>query len=259
VTVRDAFKDEMAMLDELCGCRTPTEQWLEEILTDVDAEIEPNGYHDLIHNVLRRIARETLMRTYGSLLWVSTDLKVLKDPKPHYLFGVIAIEKDTGTCVTWDKRTKTPYLYRDLYSVDDFVRLLEEVDLRVGDIFGDEVRFNYSDAVTDANLTLKELVRTYEVTVAADADVWDVLEYLCDHNDLCPTLKKIAGLVREAFPDATITLSVSHDPEVDDDDCLVVQVRPKRPDATLNEKLDHILNVIEGKSRNSSGWVRLTC
>jgi hypothetical protein len=258
VTVRDAFKGEMAMLDKLSGCSDPTEQWLGEVLTDVDAEIEPNDYYDLIHNVLRRIARETLMRIYGSSLWVSTDLKVLKDPKPHYLFGVIAVEKDTGICVTWDKCAKTPYLYRDLYSVDDFVRLLEEVDLRVSNIFGDEVGFNYSDAVTDANLTLKELAHTYKVIVAADADVWDVLEYLCDRCDLCPTLKEIAGMVREAFPDATITLKVSHDPEVDDD-CLVMQVQPKQPDATLNEKSDRILNVIEGKLRNSSGWVRLTC
>jgi hypothetical protein len=257
VTVRDAFKDEMAMLDELAGCSTPTEQWLEEVLTDVDAEIEPNGYHDLIHSVLRRIARETLMRIYGSLLWVSTDLKVLKDPKPHYLFGVIAIEKDTGTCVTWSKRTESPYLYRDLYSVDDFVGLLEEVDLRVSAIFGDEVRFDYSDAVTDANFTFKELARTYRITLAADTDVWDVLDYLCDHDDLCPTLKEIVKLVRETFPDATITLSVSHNPEIDDE-CLTVQVQPKQPDATLNEKLDRILNAVNGKLRNSSGWVRLT-
>jgi hypothetical protein len=258
MTVRDAFKDEMAMLDKLSGCSDPTEQWLGEVLTDVDAETEPSDYHNLIHSVLRRIVRETLMRIYGTMLWVSTDLKVLKDPKPHYLFGVIAIGKDTGICVTWDKHTKTPYLYRDLYSVSDLVGLLEEVGLRASGVLGDKVRLDYSKAVTDANLTLKELAHTYRVIVAADADVWDVLEYLCDHCNLCPTLKEIAKLVRDAFPDATITLKVSHDPEVDDD-CLVMQVQPKRPDATLNEKLDRILNVIEGKLRNSSGWVRLTC
>lgn len=257
MTVRDAFKDEMVMLDQLAGCSDPTEQRLEEVLTSVNTEIEPNGYHDLIHNVLRRIARETLMRIYGSLLWVSTDLKVLKDPKPHYLLGVIAIEKDTGICVTWSKRTKSPYLYRDLYSVDVFVGLLEEVDLRVSAIFGDEVRFDYSDAVTDANFTLKELARTYRVVVAADADIWDVLDYLCDHDDLCPTLREIAKLVRGAFPDATITLSVSHDPEIDDE-CLTVQLQPKQPNTTLNEKLEHILNAVNGKLRQSSGWVRLT-
>ena len=257
MTVRDVFKDEMAMLDELVGCSTPTEQWLEEVLTDVDAEVEPNGYHDLIHNVLRRIARETLMRIYGSLLWVSTDLKVLKDPKPHYLFGVIAIEKDTGICVTWDKRTKTPYLYRDLHSVDDLVGLLEKVDLRVSAIFGDEVRSDYSEAVRNANFTLKELAHTHRITLAADTDVWDVLDYLCDHDDLRPALKEIARLVRVTFPDATITLSVSHDPEIDNE-CLTVQVQPKQPDATLNEKLDRILNAVNGKLRNSSGWVRLT-
>jgi hypothetical protein len=261
MTVRDAFKDELAMLDELAGCSTPTEQWLEEALTDVNPDVGfDGGIHDLNHAVLRRIVRETLMRIYGSLLWVSTNLKVLEDPKPHYLLGVIAIEKDLGICITWDRRTKTPYLYRDLYSVDDLVQLLEEVDLRAGGILGDEVRFDYSDAVTSANLTLKEIVRTYRVTVAADADVWDVLEYLCDHYDLCPTLKEIAKLVRETFPDATITLSVCHDPEIDDeyvDEYLKVEVKPSAPDPTLNDKLDRILNVIAGKLRNSSGWVQI--
>jgi hypothetical protein len=237
VTVRDAFKDEMAMLDELCGCSTPTEQWLEEVLGDVDAEIEPNGYHDLIHNVLRRIARETLMRIYGSSLWVSTDLKVVKDPKPHYLFGVIAIEKDTGICATWDKRTKSPYLYRDLYTVDDFVGLLEEVDLRVSDIFGDEVRSDYSEAVTNANITLKEIVHEYGVTVAADTDVCDVLDFLCQRNDLCKKLKATAGLFRATFPDATLTLSIYYNPLIDGER-LMLQVQPNflnQSDATLNE------------------------
>ena len=238
MTVRDAFKDEMAMLDELCGCNTPTEQWLEEVLTDVDAEVEPNGYHDLIHNVLRRIARETLMRIYGSVLWVSTDLKVLKDPKPHYLFGIIVIEKDTGICVTWDKRTKSPYLYRDLYSVDDFVGLLEEVDLRVSAIFGDEVRSDYSEAVRNANLTLKELAHAYGVTVAADTDVGDIVEHLCDHSHLCKKLKVSAGLFRATFPDAPITLSVYYNPLIDSER-LLLQVQPdfrKQPDTTLNEE-----------------------
>ena len=237
MTVREAFKGEMAMLDELCGCGTQTEQWLEEVLTDVDAEIEPNGYHDLIHSALRRIVRETLMRIYGSSLWVSTDLKVLKDPKPHYLFGVIAIEKDTGICVTWDKRTKSPYLYRDLYSVDDFVGLLEEVDLRVSGIFGDEARSDYSEAVTNANLTLKELAHTYGVTVAADTDVWDIVEHLCDRSDLCKKLKASAELFRATFPDAPITLSVYYNPIIGGER-LLLQVQPNfqsLPDATLNE------------------------
>jgi hypothetical protein len=238
MTVRDAFKDEMVMLDEVASCSTPTEQWLEEVLTNVDAEIEPNDNHDLIHAVLRRIARETLMRIYGSLLWVSTDLKVLKDPKPHYLLGVIAIEKDTGICVTWDKRTKNPYLYRDLYSVDDLVGLLEEVDLRVSGIFGDEVRSDYSEAIMNANRTLKELACKYGVTVDANTNVDDVLDYLCNHNNLCKNLKASAALFREVFPDATITLCVYYNPLIDSER-LMLQVQPhfpEQPDATLNEE-----------------------
>ncbi len=140
MTVREALKDELAMLDQLSGCSDQTEHWLEKTLTDVNPEVGfDGGIHDLIHNVLRRIVRETLMRIYGTMLWVSTDLKVVEDPKPHYSLGVIAIEKDTGICITWDKRTKSPYIYRDLYSVEDFVGLLEEVDLRMVEVFGDEM------------------------------------------------------------------------------------------------------------------------
>jgi hypothetical protein len=258
MTVRDAFKDEMAMLDELTGCSNPTEQWLEEVLTNVDAETEPNDYHNLIHSVLWRIVRETLMRIYGSSLWVSTDLKVLKDPKPHYLLGVIAIEKDTGICVTWDKCAKTPYLYRDLYSVEDLIGLIEGVDLKVGEIFGAEARGNYSEALTSAIQTLGELARTYNVSMAYDADIWDVLEYLCDNPKLCPILKEIAKRTRETFPNASITYRFYRDPEKGDE-YLRVQVKPSQPDDTLNEKLDQILNAVYSQFKGASDWIRLCC
>jgi hypothetical protein len=206
MTVRDAFKDEMAMLDELAGCSEPTEHWLEEVLTNVDAETEPNDYHNLIHSVLWRIIRETLMRIYGTMLWVSTDLTVKKDPKPHYSLGVMVIEKDTGICITWDKRTKTPYLYRDLYSVDDFVGLLEDVALRVDKVLGYKVRGNYSSAVTSAWKTLNELLRSYGVRVAGDVDLLDVVEYLCTYPNLCAILLKEAELTKETDPHAIIAL-----------------------------------------------------
>jgi hypothetical protein len=237
MTVRDAFKDELAMLDELEGCSEPTKQWLKEVLTNVDAEADSDSSHDLIHAVLRRIVRETLMRIYGSALWVSTDLKVLKDPKPHYSLGVIAIEKNTGVCVTWNKRTKSPYLYRDLFSVNDLVRLLMEVDLRGVCILGKEVRSDYSEAITNANRTLKELVRKYGVTVAANTDVWDILDYLCEHSDRCKTLMASAALWRGTFPDATITLSIYYNPLIGGER-LMMQVQPnfsELSDATLNE------------------------
>lgn len=204
MTVRDAFKDEMAMLDQLTGCSDPTKHWLEETLTGVDPE--GGDIHGIIHNVLHRIVRETLMRIYGSSLWVSTDLKVLKDPKPHYLLGVIVIEKDTGICVTWDKYAKSPYLYRDLYSVDDFVGLLEDVALRVDGVLGYKVRGNYSSAVTSAWKTLNELLRSYEVRVADDIDLLDVVEYLCTYPNLCAILLKEAELTKETDPHAIIAL-----------------------------------------------------
>jgi len=259
MTVRDAFKDEMAMLAQLAGYSDPTEHLLEEILTDVNPE--GGEMHGLIHNVLHRIVRETLMRIYGTLLWVSTDLKVLKDPKPHYSLGVMAIEKDTGICVTWDKRTNNPYLYRDLYSVDDFVRLLEEVDSRMLGVFGDEICRDNSDAVTTANQTISEMARTYNVFAAYDTDInaeiWDVLEYLCDNPELCPILKEIAKRTRETFPDTPITYRVCQDPEKGNK-YLSVQVRPSQPDDTLNEKLDQILNAVSSQFKGVSGWIQLT-
>ena len=258
MTVRDAFKSEMAMLDELAGCSNPTEQWLEEVLTNVDAETEPTDYHSLIHSVLWRIVRETLMRIYGSLLWVTTDLKVLKDPKPHYSLGVMAIEKETSICVTWDKHAKTPYLYRELYSVEDLIGLIEEVDLRVGEIFGAEARGDYSEALTSANQTLNELARTYNVSAARDASVIDVSEFLCEYPRLCPALKEIAKRTRDAFPDASITYRLHHDPEVGDE-YLLVRVQPSQPDDTLNAKLDQILNAVCSQFKGASGWIRLCC
>jgi hypothetical protein len=259
MTVREAFKDELAMLDQLSGCSDSAEHLLEETLTGVNPGVGVDG--GLIHNVLHRIVRETLMRIYGTMLWVSTDLVVLKDPKPHYSLGVMAIEKDTGICITWDKRTKSPYLYRDLYSIEDIVRLLEEVDSRMLEVFGDEICRDNSDAVTTANQTIVELARTYYVAVAYDADidaeVWDVLEYLCDNPKLCLILKEIAKRTRETFPDAPIAYRICQDPEKGDQ-YLLMRVQPSQADDTLNEKLDQILSVVEGKLRNSSGRVRLT-
>jgi len=256
MTVRDAFKDEMAMLDQLTGCSDPTEHWLGEVLSNVVAEVETDAHHSLIHAVLRRIVKETLMRIYGSLLWVSTDLEVLKDPKPHYSLGVIAIEKDTGICVTWDKHAKSPYLYRDLYAVEDLIGLIEEVDLKTSEIFGAEARGNYSEALTSANQTLDELARTYKVFEARDASEADVSEFLCEYPRLCPALKEIAKRTRETFPDASITYRVYHDPEIDDE-YVLVRVQPSQPDDTLNEKLDQILNAVSSKFKGVGGWIRL--
>jgi hypothetical protein len=252
MTVREALKDELAMLGG------SSEQWLEEVLTNVNPEAGfDGGIHDLIHNVLRRIVRETLMRLYGTLLWVSTNLKVLEDPKPHYSLGVIAIEKNTGICVTWDRHAKTPYLHRDLYSVEDFVGLLEEVDSRMLEVFGDEICRNNSDAVTTANQTINEIARTYNFFVAYDADIWDVVEYLCDNPKLCPILKEIAKRTRETFPDTPITYKVCQDPEKYNKYSLVVQVRPSQPDDTLKEKLDQILNAVSSQFGDVSGWLQL--
>jgi hypothetical protein len=255
MTVRDAFKDEMAMLAQLAGYSNPTEHLLEEILTDVNPV--DGKMHGIIHNILHRVVRETLMRIYGTLLWISTDLKVLKDPKPYYSLGVMAIEKDTGICITWDKRTKSPYLYRDLYSVDDFVRLLEEVDSRMLEVFGDEICRDNSDAVTNANQTIHELARTYEIVIACVADAWDVLEYLCDNPKLCPILKEIARRTRETFPDVPITYRVCQDPEKGNK-YLSVQVQPSQPDDIFNEKLDQILNAVSSQFKDVSGWIQLT-
>jgi hypothetical protein len=257
MTVRDAFKDEMAMLAQLSGCSDPPEHLLEETLTDVNPWIGVDDRkYGLVHNVLHSIVRETLMRIYGTMLWVSTDLKVLKDPEPHYLLGVMAIEKDTGICITWDKCTKSPYLYRDLYSVEDFVRLLEEVDSRMWKIFGDELCRYYSDAVTTVNQTIYEIARTYYVVMAYGADIWDVVEYLCDNLQLCPILREIAQRTRETFPDTPITYRVCQDPEKGNK-YLSVQVQPYQPDDTLNEKLDQILNAVSSKFKGVSGWIRL--
>jgi hypothetical protein len=259
MTVREAFKDELAMLDQLSACSDPAEHLLEETLTGVNPEVEVDG--GLIHNVLHRIVRETLMRIYGTMLWVSTDLKVLKDPKPYYSLGVMAIEKDTGICITWDKRTKSPYLYRDLHSVEDIVRLLEEVDSRMLEVFGDEICRDNSDAVTTANQTIVEMARAYHVAVAYDADIdaeiWDVLEYLCDNPKLCPILKEIAKRTRETFPDALIAYRICQDPEKDDQ-YLLMRVQSPQPDDTLNEKLDQILNAVSSQFKGVSGWIRLT-
>jgi hypothetical protein len=255
MTVRDAFEDEMAMLAQLAGYSDPTEHLLEETLT----EVNPAGgdIHGIIHNVLHRIVRETLMRIYGTMLWVSTDLEVKKDPKPHYSLGVMAIEKDTGICITWDKRTKSPYIYRDLYSVDDFVKLLEEVDLRMLEVFGDEMCRDNSNAVTAANQTTYEMARTYYIGVADGADAWDVLEYLCDNPKLCPTLREIAQRTRETFPDTPITYRVCEDPEKGNK-YLSVQVQPSQPDDTINEKLDQILNAVSSQFKDVSSWIKLT-
>jgi hypothetical protein len=256
MTVRDAFKDEMAMLAQPKTEEEVEGKWLEEILTDVDISVKSDDTHELIHAVLQRIVRETLVRIYGRLLWIDTDLKVMEDPTPHYLLGVMAIERDAGICVTWDKHAKTPYLYRDLYSVEDLIRLIEGVDLKVCEFFGAEARGNYSEALTSANQTLDELARTYNVFEARDASVIDVSEFLCEHPRLCPALKEIAKRTRETFPNATTTIGVYHDPETDDE-YLRVQVQPSQPDDTLNEKLDQILNAVSGKFKGVSGWIRL--
>jgi hypothetical protein len=256
VTVEEALRDELAMLGQSGYC-TSTERWLEGVLTDVNPDVGfDGGIHNLYHSLFRRIVRETLMRIYGTLLWVSTDLQVLENPKPHYLLGVIAIERSRGICVTWNKHTKSPYLYRHLYSVDDFVRLLEEVDLGVSRVLGDGVRSNYSEAVTTANQTSAEIAHTYKVFVAYDADIWDVVEYLCDNPKLCPILKGIAKRTRETFPDASITYRVYQDPEIDDK-YLVVQVKPSQPDDTANEKLDQILGAVSSKFKGVSGRIQL--
>lgn len=108
-----------------------------------------------------------------------------------------------------------------------------------------------ADAIPE---TLEE-VRREDIRIADPGEVGDYLQRYPELLDLVP---EVVRLARSHLPDAQLTLSVYHDPEIADEEYLVLYARFNKYDESVVERLDRVAEQYLPGLVGRQGWIQIT-
>lgn len=85
-----------------------------------------------------------------------------------------------------------------------------------------------------------------------------VQEYLRRYPGLIDLVPEVARLARSHLPDAQLTMSVYHDPEIAEEEYLVLYARFATYDESVVKRLDEAVEQYLPKLVHREGWIQLT-
>lgn len=86
----------------------------------------------------------------------------------------------------------------------------------------------------------------------------EVQEYLQRYPELIDLVPEVARLARSHLPDAWLTLSVYHDPEIAEEEYLVLHARLATYDESIVKRLDEVAERYLPELVHREGWIQLT-
>ncbi|MFN3762324.1 MAG: hypothetical protein ACK4WK_03865 [Anaerolineae bacterium] len=102
--------------------------------------------------------------------------------------------------------------------------------------------------------TLEEVSRQH-VPIVGPAEVRD---YLLRYPDIIELVPQVIRLARRDLPEAQLILTVYQDPEIDEEEYLVIYARFAHYDESVIEKIDTVMDKYLRQLVSREGWIQLT-